>query len=238
MYNATVDLKDLIAKAERFVEVTFARYAAHELPGFSSAHDWFHTQRVRSLASLIAQEEGADADFVDLVAVLHDLEDRKFSGSDEAGPLAIEDWLGAHGAPRDLIDDVVEIVRGISYKGEDEVDAELTLEGQCVRDADRLDALGTIGIARAFVHGGRLGQTMYDPSIKPTKNKTAREYRRTDNTTVNHFYEKTLLLAARMTTSAAQRIAQSRHADTESFLRRFKEEWDAEDARGTGDSKS
>lgn len=224
----SVDLQDLIKQAERFVQVTFNRYAAQKLPGFSSAHDWSHIQRVRRMARFLAKEEGANPELVDLVALLHDIEDRKFSGSDAAGPLAIETWLASQGAPDDLVAVVIEIVRGISFKGDAVPDVDLTREGQCVRDADRLDALGALGIARAFVHGGHLGQTIHDPEVPPIQGKTAEQYKATDNTSLNHFYEKTLLLARRMSTSAGQRIAKGRHEYTEQFLERFKAEWEAE----------
>jgi uncharacterized protein len=212
---------DLIARAEQF--------ARRELAGDSSGHDWWHVDRVRRLALRLAREERADELVVELAALLHDVADYKLSGSEEAGPQAVERWLRGQGVDDNAVDDVVAIIEGISFKGASVADQALSIEGQCVRDADRLDAIGAIGIARAFAFGGHQGRALHDPSIAPQRHADAEAYMSAESTTVNHFYEKLLLLKERMSTTSARRIAEHRHQVMLDFLRELEREWDARD---------
>jgi uncharacterized protein len=212
---------DLIVRAEEYVREQSA--------GESSGHDWWHVQRVRSLGLRLAREEGADELIVQLAALLHDIADYKFSGSHEANVRAVEDWLQAEGADAGVIAAVAEIVAGVSFMGAGVADAPLSIEGLCVRDADRLDAIGAIGIARAFAYGGHTGRPLHDPTTEPRAHANLEEYVSAEGTTINHFYEKLLLLRGRMSTSSGRRIAEHRHAVMRSYLDEFDKEWDGAD---------
>ena len=211
----------LIARAEEF--------ARRELAGDSSGHDWWHVDRVRRLALRLAREERADELIVELAALLHDVADYKLSGSEEAGPQAAEVWLRGEGVGEDVVEAVVAIIDGVSFKGADVGDRPLSIEGQCVRDADRLDAMGAIGIARAFAFGGHQGRVLHDPSLAPQRHSDAAAYMNAESTTVNHFYEKLLLLKERMSTDSARRIAEPRHQVMVDFLRELEREWEGRD---------
>jgi len=193
----------------------------------SSGHDWFHVERVRNTALRIGREEGADLFVVELAALLHDVADWKFAGGDhEAGPRAARDWLSSLGVEATVIDHVCEIIAGLSFKGAGVETPMRTLEGRCVQDADRLDALGAIGIARAFAYGGHKGRALYDPSIPPQPHASFEAYKKNAGPTINHFYEKLLLLKDRMTTATGKRLAAARHAYLEQFLDEFFAEWE------------
>lgn len=206
------------------------RYVREELYEDSSGHDWWHVARVRRLASAIAQRESADVYIVDLAALLHDISDYKLNGGDhEKGPMVARDWLVKLGESRDVADTVAEIISTLSFKGAGVTCSMSTLEGKVVQDADRLDAIGAIGVARAFAYGGFAGQLMHDPSQKPRLHATKEEYFGRRGTTINHFYEKLLLLRDRMNTETGRRIAAKRHERLNSFLEEFLLEWDALD---------
>ena len=210
-------------------------YVRRQLAADGSGHDWWHVDRVRRLALRLAREEAADELVVELAALLHDVGDYKLSGSEEAGPKLAGEWLRSQGLPESVVAAVVEIVAGISFKGAGAADPPLSLEGRCVRDADRLDALGAIGIARAFAFGGHKGRALHDPRVGPQRHADAAAYRSAESTTVNHFHEKLLLLAERMETAGGRRIAEHRHRVVQEFLDEFLAEWDAADvgpARG------
>ncbi len=215
---SSVDPARVVARTERFVR--------EQLAGDATGHDWWHVERVRRLALELAAEEGADAFTVELAALLHDVGDYKRSGSDEAGPAAARAWLDAQGVEAGVRDRVVEIVRGVSFRGAGVADVELPVEGRCVRDADRLDALGAIGIARAFAYGGASGQPLHDPALAPRRHGSAREYRSASTTTINHCHEKLLLLRDRIDTKAGKRLAERRHAVLAEFLAEFAAEWE------------
>jgi uncharacterized protein len=206
--------------------------AAHvrgQFAGDSSGHDWHHTDRVRRTALAIAREEGGDSVVIELAALLHDVADWKFAGGDHlAGPRAARQWLEQNGAAPALVDHVEQIVAGLSFKGAGVPTPMATLEGQIVQDADRLDAIGAIGIARTFAYGGHKGQPIYDPDLPPTPHDSFAAYKRGGGSTINHFYEKLLLLADRMNTAAARRLAAQRHQFLEQFLEEFLAEWNAE----------
>ena len=205
------------------------RVAAHIQARFSaesSGHDWHHIHRVRKLARRIAVEEGANQEIVELGALVHDIADWKFHGGDDtAGPRAAESLLLQEGADRTLVAPVVEIVATISFKGAGVRTEMRTLEGQCVQDADRLDALGAIGIARCFAYGGHAGRQMHDPESPPVMHATAEAYKAAKGTSLNHFYEKLFLLRERMNTSCGRMLAEERHAYMEAFVARFLDEW-------------
>lgn len=190
-----------------------------------SGHDWQHVDRVRRMALRIAEEEGADPFVVELAALLHDIADWKFRGGDEeAGPREARAWMEEQGVPESVMSHVCSIIRGVSFRGAGVLTPMNTKEGMAVQDADRLDAIGAIGIARAFLYGGSRGHAMYRPGEKPELHASFEEYRNKTGSVIAHFSEKLLLLKDRMHTDAAQRIAEERHAFMEQFLSRFHDE--------------
>lgn len=209
------------------------RAAAHVravMSGESSGHDWWHIERVWRLARRIGEAEGAELPIVELAALLHDLGDHKFHGGDlTAAPRIASEWLRSEGADAGLIARVAVIIGTLSFKGAGVPTPMHTLEGQVVQDADRLDAIGAVGIARAFAYGGWKGQEMHDPAFQPAQHDSFDAYQRVKTTTINHFYEKLLLLKDRMNTPTARRIAEARHAYMQEFLRQFLTEWEGTD---------
>jgi uncharacterized protein len=212
-----VNQDTILAEAEAF--------AREVLTGESSGHDWWHIARVRALARTIAEGEGADPFICELAALLHDIADPKIAGTLEAGIGRVRDWLTAHHGGVAVSEHVLEIIATMSFAGGSKP-APATLEGRVVQDADRLDALGAIGIARAFAYGGAHGRILYDPAMAPRETMTAEEYRSHLTPTINHFYEKLLLLKERMNTDYARRLAEQRHQYMETFLAEFYAEWD------------
>ncbi len=202
-----------------------AEFVRRSLP-VDSAHDWFHIDRVRRNALQFAREEQADSQIVELASLLHDIADWKFHGGDEsAGPLAARAWLERQQVDTVTLEAVCEIVSQVSFKGAGVPTDMSTLEGKCVQDADRLDAIGAIGIARAFSFGGSLHRPLYDHAVPPEWHESFAAYKSNSGSTVNHFYEKLLLLKDRMQTSAGQRLAVERHHFMETFLTQFFAEW-------------
>ncbi len=201
-----------------------AALAKSELEHEGSGHDWWHIYRVTELAKRIAAEENADLFICELAALLHDLADEKLVDDPEAGMKRIENWMLAHKATAEETAHVMEIIATMSFKGGGGVPMR-TPEGRVVQDADRLDALGAIGIARTFVYSGKKGRPMYDPDIPVRREMTPEEYRNGKDTAINHFHEKLLKLRALMNTEAGRRIADDRHAFMEEFLLRFDQEW-------------
>lgn len=198
--------------------------------GEGSGHDWWHIVRVRNLALKIGEQEGANLLITELGALLHDVADHKLHGGDvEAGMQLIEEWLQEAGFPDTVKRDVAHIARNVSYKGAHVDDIALSLEGQVVRDADRLDAMGAIGIARTFAYGGSKNRLIYDPAVSPEMHTSFEGYKNSDAPTINHFYEKLLLLKDRMHTPSARKIAEERHTFMEDYLQRFFQEWEGED---------
>jgi uncharacterized protein len=194
--------------------------------------------RVRRVALRLAREEGADLYVVELAALLHDLADHKFHGGDEtAGPRAARAWLQSLGAEEAVIAHVAAIIAGVSYKGAGVATPMETPEGRVVQDADRLDAIGAIGIARTFAYGGSRGRPMHEPDAEPEAHGSFAAYKASTGPTINHFHEKLLLLRDRMNTDAARRMAEGRHRFMEHFLERFHAEWEGEDGlEGNGDA--
>ncbi|HET9983593.1 MAG TPA: HD domain-containing protein [Longimicrobiales bacterium] len=195
----------------------------------ASGHDWWHTDRVRRTALRLAAEEGADPLVVELAALLHDVGDWKLAGGDvDAAPRLARAWLESLGADTGVVDHVAEIVATLSFKGAGVPTPMRTVEGAVVQDADRLDALGAIGVARAFAYGGSRGRPLHDPDAAPRLHASFEEYRRAAGGTLNHFHEKLLLLRDRMNTPAARALADERHRFMEEFVRRFMAEWAGE----------
>ncbi len=193
----------------------------------STGHDWYHILRVVNLSKHIQSKEGGDKEIVVLSALLHDISDHKFNGGklDEGGKVAFE-LLRSFDYPEDRALKVKYIVDNISFKGANTKVEMESLEGQIVQDADRLDAIGAIGIGRTFAYGGHKGQPMYDPEIPSKMHDTFEEYANSKGTTINHFHEKLLLLADRLNTKTAQEIGGKRHQLMEQFLNDFLNEWD------------
>lgn len=199
------------------------------LAGDSSGHDWWHIERVRRNALLIARNEGADQVVVELAALLHDIADWKFHGGDDSvGPRAAREWLQQNRVDESIIAAVCDIVKHVSFKGAGVATEMPTLEGKCVQDGDRLDAIGAIGIARAFAFGGHFGRAIYDPDVPPILHDSFAAYKSKGGPTINHFYEKLLLLKDRMQTETGRSLASERHQFMEQFLREFYREWNAD----------
>lgn len=221
-YTSKMDSQTIVDKTVDFVKETLA-----EAEG---GHDWWHIYRVWKTAQHITKEEGGvDVLVVELGALLHDIADSKFNnGDEEIGPKTAREYLTTLDLPEETMEHVENIVRHISFKG--------TLEGQkwtsqelaVVQDADRLDAIGAIGIARTFNFGGHKGRALYDPNIEPKLKMTKEEYKKGSASTVNHFYEKVLLLKDLMNTKTGRQIAEGRHAFMEQYLVQFYAEWEGE----------
>lgn len=208
---------------------TTAAHVRSQSAGESSGHDWWHIHRVWRNAQAIAAGEDVDVVVVELAALLHDIADWKFHDGDlEAGPRAAREWLSGLGAADDLVAAVTDIVGRVSYKGAGVADDMPLLEGRVVQDADRLDAMGAIGIARAFAYGGHAGRPIHDPGMEVELHASAEAYVASRAGSLNHFPEKLLLLRDRMHTGTARRIADERHAFMEAFVERFLREWEGQ----------
>ncbi|MFM7643578.1 MAG: HD domain-containing protein [Sphingomonadales bacterium] len=214
-------MKQLLLEVEKRVREKFTDQ--------EGSHDWFHIDRVRKNALLLQKSEGGDAQLIELAALLHDFSDHKYNGGDfQAGQQDVYALLLELHAPEKIAHAVAQIVGVVSYKGAQVPDEKTSLEGQIVRDADRLDAIGAIGIARAFAYGGSRGRALYDPAVSPTLHKTKEAYAQDKGHTINHFYEKLLLLQDRMETQSAKVLAANRHQFMLEFLKQFKNDWAAE----------
>ena len=209
----------IISKTCEFVE--------SKLAGEGSGHDWWHIFRVWTLARKIAVQEKAQLEIVELGALLHDIADWKFhDGDDSIGPAMAREFLNSHNVDPDLSDSVVEIISTVSYKGAGVATPMKTLEGKIVQDADRLDAIGALGIARTFAYGGYKNRLIYHPDEKPVLHESYEDYKKNEGHTINHFYEKLLLLKERMNTNTGKKIAEGRHQFMQSYLDQFYSEWD------------
>lgn len=193
-----------------------------------SGHDYHHTMRVYRLAVQIAEQENADMLIVQLAALLHDVDDVKLSPETYETKKNVVGFMKNNDVDDKVIAYVCKIIDEVSFAGIDSVEPS-TIEGKCVQDADRLDAMGAIGIARAFSYGGSKGRKIYDPDIKPLTNMNKTDYRQNHNSTsINHFYEKLLLLKDMMNTETAKKMAEYRQAVMEDFLEEFMAEWEGE----------
>ena len=205
---------------KRFIQGIFS--------GDSSGHDYYHTIRVYKLATKIAKQENADVKTVQLAALLHDVDDIKLSPDTYATKKNAVDFMMANKVDEEIIKVVCKIIDEVSFAGTDSVVPD-TIEGKCVQDADRLDAIGAIGIARTFAYGGSKGRRIHDPDIKPMTNMNKADYNQNHNSTsINHFYEKLLLLKDMMNTESAKKMAMHRQAVMEDFLEEFMAEWEGE----------
>jgi len=216
-----MDKRQLIKSTVNFVKKT--------LEGAEGGHDWFHIERVHKNAMLIAQGENVDLFIVELGALLHDIADAKFYDGDESiGPKKATDFLRDEGVDESVILHIENIIRYVSFKSSldtDKKDKFDSQELQVIQDADRLDAIGAIGIARTFNYGGFKNRTLYDPDIDPLVDQDKETYKNSKAPTINHFYEKLLLLKDKMNTETAQKIAQNRHDFMLGYLDQFYNEW-------------
>ena len=204
-------------------------FVKKELENAEGGHDWFHIERVYKNAVLIANGENCDILIVQLGALLHDIADSKFHDGDETvGQKKARLFLESKTVSENTITHVVNIIENISFKGGHETKKFSSLELDIVQDADRLDAIGAIGIARTFNYGGFKNRSIYNPEIKPNLNMSKEEYKNSDAPTINHFYEKLLLLKDKMNTKTGKKIAAQRHDFMELFLTQFYEEWNGE----------
>ena len=203
-------------------------FVKSQLENAEGGHDWFHTLRVYNNAVLISKDERVDKIVVALGALLHDIADSKFHDGDETiGPRVAREFLFKHNVDSMVIEHVVNIIENISFKKSlEHGDRFNSNELAVVQDADRLDAIGAIGIARCFNYGGYKDRKLFDPDIKPNLNMTKEEYKKSEAPTINHFYEKLLLLKDKMNTRTGKRIAAERHAYMLKFLDQFYAEWD------------
>lgn len=204
-------------------------FVKEKLEGAEAGHDWFHIERVWKLSKKIAEKEGGNLEVIELSALLHDIADPKFHNGDETLALKIsKDFLEEIHVNAKLIEQVLFVIKNISFKNRAEAPENPPLELQIVQDADRLDAIGAIGIARTFNFGGFKNNLMYHPEIKPNLGMNKEEYKKSNGTTINHFYEKLLLLKDLMNTETAKKIASERHDFMLQFLDEFYKEWNVE----------
>jgi uncharacterized protein len=221
--------KTIIDKTALFVKTT--------LEGGESGHNWYHINRVKNNALLIADKVSKnnntftiDLLAIELGALLHDIADYKFHGGDEKIASKISnDFLKSIDVDETIINKVVDIIDSVTFKGSGEITRKLTLEAQIVQDADRLDALGAIGIARAFAYGGHKNREIYDPNQEPQINMNWEQYKNNKSSSINHFYEKLFLLKDLMNTKEARELAEPRHEYMKLYVDRFMKEWNSED---------
>jgi uncharacterized protein len=205
------------------------KFVKAELENAEGGHDWFHIERVYKNALLIANGENCDILVVKLAALLHDIADSKFHNGDESvGPKKARQFLESENIDESTIVHVINIIDNISFKGGNVIKNFHSLELDIVQDADRLDAIGAIGIARTFNYGGFKNRSIYNPEIAPNLHMSKEEYKNSEAPTINHFYEKLLLLKDKMNTNTGKEIAVQRHHFMESFLSQFYAEWDGE----------
>lgn len=205
-------------------------FVKEKLDGAEAGHDWFHIERVWKNSKKIAETENCNLQVVELAALLHDIADPKFHNGDEDLALKISDhFLKSIAVDDEVIQQVLFIIKNISFKNRNEILGEIPIELKIVQDADRLDAIGAIGIARTFNFGGFKNNLMYHPEMPPKLNMSKEEYKKSDGTTINHFYEKLLLLKDLMNTEAGKKLAEDRHEFMLKFLHRFYKEWNSED---------
>ncbi len=217
-----MDKTQVLKRAQTYVRTLFENEG--------TGHDWWHLVRVRNMALRLCEETpGADTFIVELAAWLHDVGDHKFHDGDfEIGPKMVGEQLRLMGAEPEVVGRVMAIVTEVSFKGAGVPTPVSSLESAIVQDADRLDAMGAIGIARVFAYGGSKGSPLWDPEEKPVLHSDSAAYAGSKGSSVNHFYEKLLLLRDRLNTDAAKSIAGSRHAFMLEYLNRFYKEWDGE----------
>ena len=202
-------------------------FVKEKLHGAEAGHDWFHIERVWKLSKKIAETENCNLEVVELSALLHDIADPKFHGGDETLALKISrEFLEREKASAEIIEQVLFIIKNISFKNRGEIPETIPVELKIVQDADRLDAIGAIGIGRAFAYGGFMKREMHNPDVSHEIHNTFEEYKSKSGSTINHFYEKLLLLKDKMNTKTGREKAMERHEFMESFLVEFYSEWE------------
>ncbi len=215
-------------REQQIIDNTIA-FVQQTLKGAEGGHDWWHIQRVWKTALTIAKSEAVNGFVVQLGALLHDIADSKFNNGDESlGAKVAEDFLQNQGLQADVIQHIIQIINNVSYKGGRVERTFSSKELDVIQDADRLDALGAIGIARTFNYGGFKNRELYNPEIAPDLNMTKKEYKNSTAPTLNHFYEKLLLLKDRMNTMTGKAMAEQRHIFIENYLEQFYAEWEGE----------
>ena len=212
-----MEKEEIISKIKKYVQEV--------CKNDSTGHDWWHIERVYNLAKYIAQKENADSFIVEMSSLLHDIDDWKFSNTNDTKTTVTENFLKSINIDDDSFKKIIKIIQTISFKGGVVDSTQHTIEGKVVQDADRLDAIGAIGIARTFTYGGSKSRVIYDPNLKPIDFKSLNEVKNSQNHTINHFYEKLLKLKDLMNTNTAKEIAQKRHKFMEDFLKEFYSEW-------------
>ncbi|MBT2689162.1 HD domain-containing protein [Bacillus sp. ISL-47] len=204
------------------------KFVRNTLGEDSTGHDWHHIERVRKNALYIAEkEQRGDLFIIEMAALLHDIPDEKLNESKEAGEKKLSDFLLALEIQEAAITRISEIIYSISFKGGKNTKL-LSPEAEIVQDADRLDAMGAVGIARAFAYGGKKGQAIYDPGLEARNEMTEEEYRQGKSSSINHFYEKLLKLKERLNTDTAIKMAEERHQFMEKYLQQFYKEWNGQ----------
>ena len=204
-------------------------FVKQQLQNAEGGHDWFHIERVYKNSLLIAKEENCDLLVVQLGALLHDIADSKFYNGDEnVGPKTARTFLENQKVEENIIQNVIDIIKNISFKGGNFNKNFTSIELEIVQDADRLDAIGAIGIARTFNYGGFKNRAIYDPNVPSNLTMTKEEYKNSESPTLNHFYEKLLLLKDKMNTQTAKKLAEKRHAFMQLFLEEFYAEWNGD----------
>ncbi|MGV4415369.1 HD domain-containing protein [Chryseobacterium sp. T1] len=205
------------------------KFVKEKLHGAEAGHDWFHIERVWSLSRKIAEKEQANLLVVELAALLHDIADPKFHDGDETvGPKTARDFLMSNSVADEVIEEVIYIIENISFKNRNDAPTEKSIELQIVQDADRIDAIGAIGIARVFNFGGYKNNPIYDPTQPPKLGMSKEEYKKSNGTTINHFYEKLLLIKDLMNTDTGKILAEERHDYMLNFLDQFYKEWNVD----------
>ncbi|MBD8068092.1 HD domain-containing protein [Bacillus sp. PS06] len=203
------------------------QFVYEQLKNENSGHDWWHIKRVWNTAKVIGKLEAGNLFVIEMAALLHDIADEKLNDSEEIGLLKVRNWLQHLEIEQALCDDIIEVISTISYKGGKQPSVK-TIEAKIVQDADRLDAIGAIGIARTFAYAGAKGDLIYDPELPYRENLTKEEYRNGKSTAINHFYEKLLKLTATLNTNAAREMARTRHEFMEQYLEQFFKEWNGQ----------
>ncbi|MGH1519265.1 HD domain-containing protein [Chryseobacterium sp. JK1] len=214
-------MKSTIDKTVEFVK--------EKLEGAEAGHDWFHIERVWKLAGKIADTEDCNKEVVELSALLHDIADPKFHNGDETiAPRIAREFLESQNVSEEVIQNVLFVIENISFKNRSQAPENPSIELKIVQDADRIDAIGAIGIARTFNFGGFKNNLMYDPALKPNLGMSKEEYKKSNGTTINHFYEKLLLLKDLMNTQKGKIMAEERHQYMLNFLDQFYKEWNVD----------
>ncbi len=215
--SSNIRQKEVLLQTENYVKEYFKDEG--------SGHDWWHIHRVRNLALNISEQEGGNVFIIELAALLHDLDDWKLVNPDDESKT--EAWLKSINLSQEETTKIIEIIEQVSFKGAGVETKAISTEAKIAQDADRLDAIGAIGIARTFAYGGNKNRLMYDPDIKSEMHQSFDAYQKTTAPTINHFYEKLLLLKDRLNTKTAINIAKSRHLFMEDFLKQFFDEWNS-----------